>query len=382
MKKIFIHLTGYTIGTALVMNIAKLEILSRLGSASYLGMLSIVVIAVVLVTDIPFSYIFDNTSRRTSAFLAGLCSTLFCLIIIGLNEQTILYLAILLGLANSLMSGVAGAMLMEIEDQSDRRLKAMSMLDLCLMSSALLANLVGIWLYFAYEGLVWILAGSITFSSTAMTYALLPPNRTKGERFDHKKLLKSALFVTILKQSKNFEIFCLGALCIGLIQAIHTFWLIYFAESLDQIDSLLFIALTSSFMLLTQAGAGALGSSLHKKHLKTTIIVLSFSLLAMSWSIANSAWIYMPLLGATMIVGTLLQRNVYVFVQDHIGDEQRSFASSIMSILGSIVGILVIFTLNQIVDEHGMLAIVFLFTSTAVIAMWLTIKPANQILWS
>lgn len=95
--------------------------LQYLQSYAELGWVMAIPVFIVLITDIPTSYLFDNISRRLSILLGKCCVVFFIVCLLFPNYWTFILAGIFVGMSNSFFSGAVEAMIIEnFQDNQDK----------------------------------------------------------------------------------------------------------------------------------------------------------------------------------------------------------------------------------------------------------------------
>ncbi|MEG9884780.1 MAG: MFS transporter [Hyphomicrobiales bacterium] len=378
------YFSGTMFASSMASTVTKVRIVQELGNPIFIGLMYSFSTAIFLALDIGLSYIADTKSRRTMALFANICLGACSLSLLYITPSILFITFALNGLGMAFLAGVPGAIVMEHTERKERRLKLLSRMEVFCLAGSLIGNGLGIWIFMSHPEVVFVTSALLFFMVAAMTFHLLPTNRTtvNRARARDKAILRDfyATAKEIFSKKEVLIVFCIVLVLYLMSNVTATYWIIYFSSAKTDMRTVdfAFIALSSSFVIVAKLISNLISSYFPVHQFKFIVVVMALLFLLPSLYLQNNNLIFTIIIALSFLIERLFDSVVYVYFQNYLSDDRRATFSSTFSTILAIIGIGPVLAVAPLMKTHLVVTLVGLsFASMALFIVLIFVVSAS-----
>lgn len=368
--KATIYFSVTMLATGMVMNVSKIAIVDGLGDPGFLGLMSSISIAVVLVSDVLLSYLADTRSRRYAAAFAAICWSAYAIAFVEITPLIMVFAAVVHGLGTSLQNGLPGAIAMEAIPNKEMRLKWLARMDISMLLAVLAGNGLGILLFSYHASTLFVMTAGLMVLVAVSAPFMISKNRiqsvSKAEvgRF---KGIRDTLAI-VFSNRESWIAFGFSIVSKVAFMAIQTYWIVYYAVDWNFSDksTLYPLLLVSSLVIASQVVGNGIISLFSIEKIAKYVVPFSTLVLLLALMFPSISLVFAGLIFVSFLIGKLCMHLSFVFFQNKIESEYRGTFSSIVSTVASLFGIAVVLRIVPALEDFYLVTLAVLIGATLV----------------
>lgn len=236
----------------------------------------------------------------------------------------------------------------------------------------------------SHPEVVFVSSALLFFMVAAMTFHLLPTNRTTVNRARAKdKAILRDFYETIKEIFSKKEVLIIFFIVLFLYlmsNVIATYWIVYFSSAKNDMKTFdfAFIALSSSFVIVAKLVSNLISSYFPVRQFKFIVVIMALLFLLPSLYLQNNDLFFTVIISLSFLIARLFDSVVYVYFQNYLSDNRRATFSSTFSTILAIIGIGPVLAVAPLMKTHLVVTLVSLsFASMALFIVLIFVVSAS-----